>query len=334
MRVAYIQRDKSERDYIISKIGEIADLCFFRSLEEITSKEASEIEILSLFFKQHLGHNELDRFPSLKMIAIRSTGFDNLDLMTCKKRNITVTNVPDYGERTVAEHTFALILSLSRKICLSNRSVRKTGSFSREDLRGFDLYGKRLGVIGTGHIGTNVIKIAKGFGMEAVAFDPFPKFEVAEDVGFEYRDFDSVLKESDILTLHAPHNQYTHHMINYESIEGLKEGAFLINVSRGGLIETDALIIALENGKVAGAALDVLEEEDLIGNMSEILRDPYPEAEVMQKLLANQYLINHPNVIVTPHNAFNTKEAFKRIQDTTVENIINFIKGQPINTVQ
>ena len=333
MRVAYIQRDGSERDHIISKIGDMADLYFYKSLEDITHDEASEVEIISLFFKRYLGQKELAKFPSLKMIAIRSTGFDNLDLKACKERGITVTNVPDYGERTVAEYAFALILSVSRKICRSNRAVRETGRFSRENLRGFDLYGKRLGVIGTGHIGMNVIRIAKGFGMEVVAFDPFPKPEEAGLIGFEYRDFDTVLGESDILTLHAPYNRHTHHMINYESIARFKDGVFLINVSRGGLIETGALIKALESGKVAGAALDVLEEEDSIGSKKELFEDPHPRAEILQKLLADQYLINHPNVIVTPHNAFNTKEAFERIQDSTVLNIISFIKGQPINTV-
>ena len=331
MKIAYIQKSSDEQEYIRSNLDKETDISFFKRLTDIPPDLSKEVEIISIFFKGKIGKEELERFPSLKMIAIRSTGFDNIDTEICKERGIVVSNVPNYGENTVAEHTFALILALSRKICLAHEQVSKTGTFTRENLRGFDLYEKTLGVIGTGRIGMNVIKIAKGFNMKILAYDPFPKPEMAEILGFQYQEFNSVLKESDILTLHAPQNQYTYHMINNDNIERIKRGSFLINVARGGLIETEALIKALKEGIVEGAGLDVLEEEDLVGKEKSLNIDSVPK---LQTLLWDQYLINHPKVLITPHNAFNTKEAFVRIQDTTIENIKRFMAGDPINKIQ
>ncbi|MGM0629455.1 MAG: NAD(P)-dependent oxidoreductase [Patescibacteria group bacterium] len=334
MKVAYIQRSNKERDFVLSHLQSSAEVNFFETIEDISQKEAEETEILSLFFKQKLDAEEISKFPSLKMIAVRSTGFDNIDTEACKEKGVIVTNVPTYGEHTVAEYTFGLILTLSRKIYSSCKKTKETGIFSREGLRGTDLHGKRLGIIGTGKIGTNVARIAKGFGMEVLATDPFPKEELAEDIGFEYKEFNSLIQESDIITLHAPLNEHTRHLINNENIKTFKGGSMLINTSRGGLIQTEAIIKGLEEDILKGVALDVMEKERLLKKGETCLSDNVElDVELLKAQLCNQFLIKHPKVLVTPHNAFNTKEAFRRIQETTVENIINFIKGTPTNTV-
>ncbi|MGM0482245.1 MAG: NAD(P)-dependent oxidoreductase [Patescibacteria group bacterium] len=334
MKVSYIQRSNKERDFVLSHLQDSAEVNFFETIDDISSEEAEQTEILSLFFKQKIDSEEISKFPSLKMIAVRSTGFDNIDIEACRERGVVVTNVPAYGEHTVAEHTFGLILAISRKICSSCKRTKETGVFSREGLRGIDLHGKRLGIIGTGKIGSNVARIAKGFGMEVLATDPFPKEHLAEEIGFEYKEFNSVLQESDIITLHAPLNQHTRHLINKENIKTFKTGSMLINTSRGELVQTEALIKGLEEDILKGVALDVMEKERLLKKGEVCLSDNVElDIDLLKAQLCNQFLIKHPKVLVTPHNAFNTKEAFRRIQETTVENIINFIKGTPINTV-
>ena len=275
----------------------------------------------------------LDYLPNLKLIATRSTGFDHIDLSLCKERGVVVTNVPGYGENTVAEYAFALILCLSRKIFQSYHQVRETGSFSLEGLRGFDLDGKTLGVIGTGRIGKHVIKMAKGFEMKVIAFDGHPDAKVAEELGFIYLSLPQVLAQSDIISLHVPYLPETHHLINQETIKKIKPGAYLINTSRGAVVETEALVSALQSGALGGAGLDVLEEEGLVKDELLSFVGQKLAGHDLKTVLGNHLLIDMPNVIVTPHNAFNTDEAMKRIIDTNLENITNFIAGQTKNLV-
>jgi len=333
MKIAYIFRENWEIEYIEKALGNAHDIRFISSIDELSAEDAGQIEVISLFIKTQLTKEVLDRFPELKMIAVRATGFDHVDLDTCRQRNITVSNVPDYGQHTVAEFTFAILLTLSRKTYESYKRVAETGSFSPDGLRGFDLHGKTLGVIGTGKIGLNVIGIAQGFGMKVLAFDPFPKDQLAQEKGFFYCSLTELLQQSHVITLHAPYNEHTHHLINTENIEQIQQGSYLINTARGGLIETRALVQALESQRLAGAALDVLEEEGTIGDEVGLLEAVHPRAETLQTLLSNHYLIDHPRVLITPHNAFNTHEALRRILDTTVSNIQSFSEGQPENTV-
>ncbi|MFW5853604.1 MAG: NAD(P)-dependent oxidoreductase [Patescibacteria group bacterium] len=333
MKIAYIFREDWEKDYITKLLNEESEIKFIAELNELSESEQKEVEILSLFIKTPIGPAELEKLPNLKMIAVRATGFDHIDIEACREKNITVSTVPTYGQHTVAEFTFALLLNLSRKIYDSYKRISETGNFSQNNLRGFDLEDKTLGVIGTGKIGLNVVKIALGFEMKVLAYDPFPKEEVASQLGFTYTDLDSVLNQSDILTLHAPYNQETHHLINSQNINQIKPGAYLINTARGGLIETQALITALKNEIIIGAGLDVLEEEGLVGEDIELLEKPHPETETLRTLLSNHYLIDHPRVIITPHNAFNTQESLQRILETTASNITNFIQNNPQNTV-
>ena len=231
---------------------------FSQELNAETADLAKNFDVLSVFIYSQLSAPVLRKLPQLKMIATRSTGFDHIDLVPCRKRKIVVSNVPSYGENTVAEHTFALILALSRNI---HRAYMRTirGDFSLEGLRGFDLQGKTIGVIGAGHIGMHVIKMARGFGMKILAFDVRQNAFLAEVLGFQYATLDEILKQSDVLSLHAPYSEKTKHLIGKHNIKQIKRGAILVNTSRGGLVDTDALIQALDDGILAGAGLDVLE---------------------------------------------------------------------------
>jgi D-lactate dehydrogenase len=215
----------------------------------------------------------------------------------------------------------------------AHEQVTETGSFKQGDLRGFDLFGKTVGVVGTGRIGSNFIKMAKGFGMQVVAYDPFPKNGLDQELGFRYVGFEELLSLSDVISLHAPFSEHTKHMINENSINHIKRGAVLINTARGGLVQTSALVKALEEGIIFAAGLDVLEEEGDMQDEMRLLSDAHPKLEELQNVLSNHYLINHSRVIVTPHIAFNTNEAVARILDTTIDNILGFTKGEVKNRV-
>lgn len=299
--------------------------------EDITFHEGSlaqnpelsdpEAEVLCTFIESPIGETEMSRFPALKLIATRSTGFDHIDLAAAKARGITVVNVPFYGENTVAEFAFALLLALSRRIIDADEQVRATGAFSPAGLRGFDLAGKTIGIVGTGHIGAHMIRMAKGFSMKVIGFDAYPNAELSRTLDFPYVSLDELLAASDIVTLHVPYNEHTHHLINKSNVSNFKKGAYLINTARGAVVETEALIEGLKNGTIAGAGLDVLEEEQHLQD-----RESEMSAE-------NHYLIEHPRVIVTPHCAFNTQEAVERILNTTIENIRSFEAGSPAHVV-
>jgi D-lactate dehydrogenase len=301
------------------------------TLNERTLIEEHDADIVSPFVHSQLTRATLAKLPNLKFIATRSTGFDHIDLACCREQGIQVSNVPSYGENTVAEHTFALILALSRNI---HKAFVHT--MAREipfaELRGFDLEGKTLGVVGAGRIGLHVIKIAKGFGMNVVAFDVRHEPLLAEVLNFRYAPLEDLFKVSDIVSLHCPYSPKTHHLINADNIRLFKRGALLINTARGGLIDPAALTQALDEGILAGAALDVLEGEELLKDERQILAQTLAQ-DKLRTLLLNHSLLNRDNVVITPHIAFNSREAVQRILDTTVDNLRAFLAGQPQNMV-
>jgi len=239
--------------------------------------------------------------------------------------------VPSYGENTVAEHTFALILALSRKVHQSYVRVQRD-DFSLDGLRGFDLKGRTLGVIGAGKIGLHVIKIARGFGMRVLVYDVRQDAFLAELLNFSYSPLERLLAESDIVTLHAPYLPATHHLMNRETFRMMKRGALFINTARGGLVDTDALVWALDEGVVGGAGLDVLEGEELVKEERQLLSKDFPK-EKLATALKNHILLHRENVVITPHIAFDSREALQRILETTVSNILSFVKGTPSNLV-
>jgi Lactate dehydrogenase and related dehydrogenases len=248
------------------------------------------------------------------------------------KKNITVCNVPEYGSRTVAEHTFALILTLTRKIYQSINQA-KNFDFNHEKIRGIDLFGKTLGILGLGKIGKEMVKIAHGFGMKVLVYTRTKDETLAKNLGFSYKSLDELLSLSDIISLHLPLTDATKYIINKNNIEKIKKGAFLVNTARGGLVETEALVLGLKEGILAGAALDVLEGEKELMEEIEILTESYQKTTDLKTLILNHILVNQPNVIITPHNAFNTKEALFRILETTIKNIQGFLNGETINVV-
>lgn len=308
------------------------DLVFFKeNITDVKVSELKDVEIISVSIYSKVNKEELSKLPKLKLITTRSTGFDHVDLKEAKKRKIAVCNVPAYGENTVAEHTFALILSLSRNIHKSYMRSQQN-DFSMDGLMGFDLKGKTLGIIGAGKIGLHVVRMARAFDMKVIVFDTREDGFLADVLGFKYASFDEVLTCSDIISLHAPHNKHTYHMINRDNINKIRKGAILINTSRGQLVEIDALIEALDKKILAGAGLDVIEGEELIKEEKQLLYDK-KKVDKLGVLAKDYLLLNRENVVFTPHIAFYSKEALVRIQETTKDNIISFINEKPINLV-
>jgi len=306
--------------------------CVDESLTPDNADQYADAQIISTFLYSDVSATVLQQLPNLKLIATRSTGFDHIDTAYCQEKGITVCNVPSYGDNTVAEHTFGLLLSISHKLTEASDRTRK-GDFSQAGLQGFDLRDKTLGVIGTGSIGEYVIGIAKGFRMQVVAFDVNPQPALAERLGFRYAELEQVLAAADVVTLHVPANPKTRHLIAQEQFDQMKAGVVLINTSRGEIVETNALIKALAEGKVAAAGLDVLPEEPVMHEEAELLRSVYQKQHNLDTLLADHVLLRLRNVIITPHSAFNTREAVQRILDTTADNVAHFIRGEAQNVV-
>jgi D-lactate dehydrogenase len=291
-----------------------------------------DIEVLSVFVSSSVTAEMIEKLPKLRLIACRSTGFNNVDLQAAATRNITVVNVPSYGEKTVAEYTFALILALTRKLREASTNLDTT---AQPQLMGIDLAGKTIGVIGVGRIGSNTIRIAKGFSMGVLAYDPYPKQELADELGFTFADLDTVLRQSDVVSLHVPFTGTNKHLIDAEALAKMKPTAILINTSRGELVDTAALIQALQSHKLAAAGLDVIEDEHLLSLHGEIelLQTKHTTNEAYLHSLELLALQKMPQVLLTPHNAFNTEEALGRINQTTADNIVKFWYGNVPNKV-
>ena len=291
------------------------------ALDAKSAKLAEGCKIVCIFVNDRCDTETITKLAGygVELIALRCAGFNNVDLVACRENGIDVVRVPAYSPHAVAEHTVALMLMLNRNLhraYLRNRA----GQFVLDGLVGFDMFGKTVGVVGTGKIGECVINILSGFGCNILAFDKFknPSVEMLENVS--YTDMSELEKRSDIITLHLPLTEESHHLINQSSIEKMKKGVMIINTSRGGLVDTTALIDGLKQEKIGSAGLDVYEEEsgiffhDISGK---ILHD-----EVFARLLT------FGNVLVTSHQAFLTNEALSNIAVTTIKNISEFHQGR------
>ncbi len=332
MRIAFFEVEDWEEEYLKTKLSE-HELVFSRqSIDEYDLNKLSEIEALGVFIYSKVNSEVLNKLPKLKAIFTMSTGFDHIDLNECKKKNISVYNVPSYGENTVAEHAFGLLLAISRKLIPSVERMKK-GSMDLEGLRCFDIKGKTIGIIGTGRIGLHFIKYAKAFEANVIAYDSYPRFDLQEKMGFKYVSLNELLAQSDIISIHCPLTPETTHLIDKEQVSKMKKGMVLINTARGGIISTEALMEGLENQTIAYVGLDVLEEECAIKEEKQLLSKKFSCVTDMKTLLEDQILLKDDRVIITPHNAFNSKEALVRILDTTIENINNFLKGSITNNV-
>lgn len=318
----------------LKKIFKGQNLKFFT--EFLTPDNVNQIkdcDVLSVFIYSKINKDIISKLPNLKYITTRSMGFDHIDIDACKKAGIKVSTAPHYGDNSVAEHTFALILSLSRNIHKAYiRNLNENHQI--EGLKGFDLKGKTLGVVGVGRIGSNVVKIARGFEMNVLAHDSHPDKIFAKKCGFKYVSFKELLKKSDIVTLHVPYTKENHHLMNRKTISSMKPGAILINTSRGPIVDTQALIHYLRNNKLSGAGIDVIEGEELIKEEKELLHDPKKlNIKTISQIALDHRIIRDEKVVFTPHIAFYSNEAVQRILDVTIENIQSFIKKKPINLI-
>lgn len=287
-----------------------------------TAVMAKGAAAVCIFVNDHVDRPCLEALKGFGVghIALRCAGFNGVDLVAAEELGLSVTRVPAYSPHSVAEHAVALLLALNRKIPRANNRVHDL-NFSLNGLVGFDLHGKTAGIFGTGKIGRIAAQILRGFGMRVLAYDPFPSPEWALGEGVEYTDPKVLASESEVISLHTPLTPETYHVIRHETLELMKPGAILVNVSRGALIDTRALIEALKAGRLGGVALDVYEEEE--GVFFEDLSGTILHDDDLARLLT------FPNVLITAHQAFLTKEALAEIARVTVANLNAFAKGRP-----
>lgn len=326
----FFETEEWERDIIDGALGEAELVSDKLTIENV--EKYQDAEIVSCFIYSTLNAEVLAKLPKLTCVATRSTGFDHVDVEYCKAHNIVVCNVPEYGSNTVAEHTFALILSLTRAIYQSVNQAKQL-NFDHQQIRGVDLFDKTIGIIGLGKIGINVLRIAHGLKMKALVYTRTQDPELQQRYGIEYVDLDTLLSRSDVLSLHLPLSEHTKHIINTENVKKIKKGCFLVNTARGGLIQTEAIILGLSEGIFEGVALDVLEEEKELSEEAAILSPQFQKDADLKTLIMDHYLMTHPKVLITPHNAFNSIEALQRIEHTTIDNIKAFLTGNTVNNV-
>lgn len=290
---------------------------FETRLNEDTASLAAGFDGVCVFVNDIVNAKVVDQLHQLgvRVIALRCAGFNNVDIRACRGK-LRVFRVPAYSPYAVAEHAMALLLTVNRHTHKAHNRTREF-NFSLQGLSGFDLYGKTVGIVGTGKIGRVFADICKGFGMKILAYDKFPN----PATGLEYVTLEELLKQSDIVSLHCPLTEETAHMIDEKAIAMMKQGVTIINTSRGGLVDTDALIAGLKDGQVGAACLDVYEEE------GEIFYEDFSGQIVQDDKLVR--LIAMPNVIVTSHQAFLTREALDNIAATTVDNVTRFFAGDP-----
>jgi len=331
MKVAFYEASRSDQAYLRANLSSEHDAVFCaQNIDGQNIALAADADLISTFIYSKMDEQVARALPKLKCVATRSTGHDHIDLAYFKSAGIPVQNVPRYGENTVAEHTFALILALSRNFHkLYTKMMMASEEISRTGMIGFDLHGKTLGVVGAGKIGLHVIRIAKGFGMKVVVHSRSKDEFLADLLVFDYVSLDDLLAMSDIITLHVPLTEQTRHLINLSSIEKIKPGAMLINTARGGVVSNDALIAALDRKILAGAGLDAMESEELV--QQEI--DP-DSSESFAGLGKGLGLVYRDNVVFTPHIGYYSVEALQRILDVTIANIHGFAGGKVLNPVR
>ncbi len=301
----------------------------FKTTELLPDSDLSYMEenapVISVFTSSRLTGETLRKFKNLKLILTRSVGYSHIDTDYCKENNILVANTPHYGDYTVAEYSFGILLNLIRRICFGEREL-KNGDMYPETL-GMELFDKTIGIIGTGSIGSKAIKIAKGFSMNVICYDVFENPEIEKEFKIKYVDLNTLCKLSDIITLHAPLNGASYHLIDEKKLALMKENAIIVNTARGELIDTEALYNALLDKKIKGAALDVLEFEETIQN-----KRPGENINLknLRTSLINNKLLNLDNVIATPHIAYDTKEAVDRILNLTLCNLYEFVNNEKV----
>lgn len=322
MRVAIFSTKKYDRQFFDAANEQAGhELVYFESrLTSETSSLAQGFEGVCAFVNDQVDEAVLRDLAEggTKLIALRSAGFNHVDVKAARQLGLEVVRVPAYSPYAVAEHTLALILALNRKTHRAYNRVRE-GNFSLEGLQGFDMHGRTVGIIGTGKIGAIFARIMSGFGCKLLAFDPYPD-EECRKMGVEYVDFDELLSRSHIISLHCPLTPQTHHLIDEEALGKMRKGVMLINTSRGGLVDTRAVIRGLKEEVIGYVGLDVYEEEEDL--FFEDLSSRVLQDDVFARLLT------FSNVIITGHQGFFTGEALQNIAETTLSNISAFESGR------
>ncbi|MEP6667663.1 MAG: NAD(P)-dependent oxidoreductase [Chthoniobacter sp.] len=344
MIIYFVETESAEEEYFAGQLA-AHNVRFVAQLDEV----GEDVEVLSVFINFRVTSEFLAAHPRLRFIATRSTAIDHLDLPTCRERQIAVANVNDYGFTTVAEHTFALILALSRRL-REVMLIPKGGKFSYAEKRGFDLAGKTLGVIGMGRIGQRVAELAHAFHMTVLAYDIDHPAGLEQALDFTFVPLDELLREAHIISLHAPLSADTYHILNRETLAKCREGVLIVNTARGALVDTHALREALDSGQVGAAGLDVLQDErvmrqsvsgiiaaDIVQHLRSdaAAHDAHDADRVreLQELMLGDDVLSRSNVVFTPHVAFNSVEAVERVKRVTLENITAFVAGRSLNIV-
>ncbi len=325
MKIAMFDTHRFDRDAF-----EIANQRFSHQLTFLeprltrdTAMLAAGFPVVCSFVNDRIDRDTLSILHAngVRLIALRSAGYNHVDLSECSRLDLPVVRVPEYSPYAVAEHAVALILTLNRKTHRAHARVREA-NFSLDGLVGFDLHGKTVGVIGTGRIGAVMLRIMRGFGCRLLAHDLAPDIRLTEELGASYVELPEIFRESDVISLHVPLTPATRHLIDASALGHMKPGVLLINTGRGALIDTPSLVAALKRGQIGGAGLDVYEEEEgvFFHDMSEqVLQD-----DVLARLLT------FPNTLVTSHQGFLTREALANIAETTLANVRAFELGQSL----
>jgi D-lactate dehydrogenase len=325
VKVAVFSTKNYDREFLGSANASRHELYFFEPhLSEQTATLAEGFEAVCVFVNDTVDALVVAKLADLgvRLIALRCAGYNNVDLAAVKRHGLTVVRVPGYSPYAVAEHTIGLMLALNRKLQRAYNRVRE-GNFALDGLLGFDMHGKTAGIIGTGKIGSVTARILIGFGCEVLAFDPVEN-ENCRALGVRYVKLDNLLSQSHVITLHCPLTAENKHMINAGALQKMRGGVMLINTSRGALIDTLAVIKALKTGKIGYLALDVYEEEE------QIFFEDRSGVIIPDDLFAR--LLTFPNVIITGHQAFFTREALENIARTTIDNFTKFQRGQKLET--
>ncbi len=318
MKVVFFDLTKEEHDYFKTNLPKNIDSYFhsepFNS-NYFPDNEIFKADAISIFVGNRLDENMLKKFPNLKYIFTRSVGFDHIDINYCNSKDIKVYTAKHYGDNTIAEYTFAILLSAIRNIPPAIIDI-KEGKVKQAKYRGLELYGKTLGIIGLGSVGLQVAKIAQAFSMNVICYD------IQTNPKYKFVSLDELFEKSDIISLHIPYFAQTEHIINKEAFSKMKKGVVIVNTARGELVDVDALIENLNNGKVSYVASDVLECEHIVhGDYKKDFCLSCVDTHCLQKFFLNNKLMNTSNVLVTPHIAYNTHEAVKRILEITLKNI-------------
>lgn len=318
MKILFYDTDDFEFDYFLENTFNLIEPYFFKiSLQKSTyiDEKYSDCEAISAFVNSDLSKEVLSKFKNLKFIFLRCTGFSNVDLKYAKSKNIKVYNVPNYSTTSVAEFAFALILNISRNISFAKENLKK-GNIDIALLTGHEISNKTIGIVGLGSIGKKISHFAKSFDMNVLAYD------IKQDAEYSCVDLDYLVKNSDYICISCPLTEQTRHLINRDKISKMKNSAFIINIARGEIIETEALYNAIVNKKIKGAALDVVEcEQTLCKVFDECNNKDIIKSNCFKKYLFISKLMQSDNVLITPHIAYNTFEAKKRTVEVTIQNI-------------